>query len=253
MTEQSRILMVWIGGAGIAFLLLCGIVNLPEFGQYPGPYGDLINSAAPFERQVTNVVSAVNFDYRALDTLGEEFILFSAVSGVVLLLRGSRGESLNASPQPTKSGRRMEARSEAVSLFSLALVVIINLFGSYMVLHGNLTPGGGFQGGAILGTASMLVYVGNGYRVYRQSTPKKLVELVEAIAAGSYSLIGIGAMIAGRAFLTNVLPLGTRGNLLSGGTIPLINFAVGLEVAAGFALLFIEFLEETRSDEPDES
>ena len=252
MTEQSRIIMVWIGAAGIAFLLLCGILNLPKFGQYPGPYGDLINSAAPFERQVTNVVSAINFDYRALDTLGEEFILFGAVSGVILLLRGSRGESLNASPRPTEAGRPIETRSEAIPWFSFALVVIINLFGIYMVLHGNLTPGGGFQGGAILGTASMLVYVGNGYRVYRQTTSKRLVELVEAIGAGSYSLIGIGAMIAGEAFLTNVLPLGTRGNLLSGGTIPLINFAVGLEVAAGFALLFLEFLKETRADEPED-
>ena len=98
----------------------------------------------------------------------------------------------------------------------------------------------------------MLVYVGNGYRVYRHTTPKRLVELVEALAAGSYSLIGIAAMIAGEAFLTNVLPLGKRRNLLSGGTIPLINFAVGLEVAAGFALLFLEFLEETRADEPED-
>ena len=245
-------IVMWMGGTGIAMLMLCGISNLPGFGRYPGPYGDIINSAAPFERQVTNVVAAVNFDYRALDTLGEEFILFGAVTGVLLLLRGSRGESLNASPETTPIGRAIETRSDAISWFSFVLVVFINLFGTYMVLHGNLTPGGGFQGGAILGTASMLVYVGTGYQAYRKTTPKKLVELVEAMAAGSYSLVGISAMIAGEAFLTNFLPLGTRGNLLSGGTIPLINFAVGVEVAAGFALVFTEFLEETRIDKSED-
>jgi multicomponent Na+:H+ antiporter subunit B len=201
MNTRSRMILMWIGGTGIATLMLCGIHSLPGFGRYPGPYGDVINSAAPFERRITNVVAAVNFDYRALDTLGEEFILFGAVAGVLLLLRGSRGESLDAPPELAPIGRAMETRSDAISWFSCVLVVFINLFGTYMVLHGNLTPGGGFQGGAILGTASMLVYVGTGYRAYRKTTPKKLVELVEAIAASGYSLVGIGAMIAGEAFL----------------------------------------------------
>ena len=58
----------------MAGLLLWAITGLPGFGKYPGPYGDLINSVAVVERHVTNVVTAVNFDYRALDTLGEEYI-----------------------------------------------------------------------------------------------------------------------------------------------------------------------------------
>ena len=247
MNNQARILMISIGGFGIAILLFCGFVSLPGFGKYPGPYGDVINQVAPFERQITNVVTAINFDYRALDTLGEEFILFAAVSGIVLLLRGTRGESVDSPPQPPVDGRRIEARSDAISLLSLILVAVTNLFGIYMILHGTLTPGGGFQGGAILGTASMLVYLAAGYQAYRKSTTKELTEVAEAIGAGSYALIGAGSMLAGQTFLANVLPLGARDSLISGGDIPLINFAVGLEVAAGFALLFVEFLEETRT------
>ena len=251
MNDIGRMLMIFVGGLGIAVLLICGSLSLPGFGAYPGPYGDIINAVAPFQRQMTNVVSAVNFDYRGLDTLGEEFILFGAVSGIVLLLRGDRGESSDSLAKPSADGRSFEPRSEAISWFSLILVPVINLFGTYMVLHGNLTPGGGFQGGAILGTASMLVYIAGGYGAYRKSTVKALTEVVEAIAAGSYSLIGIGSMLVGRAFLTNVLPVGTRDSLLSGGEIPIINFVVGLEVAAGFALLFTEFLEETRAPKPE--
>ena len=253
MNDLARILVTGVGGFGMAILLFWGLLSLPGFGKYPGPYGDVINTVAPFERQITNVVTAVNFDYRALDTLGEEFILFMSVSGIVLLLRGKRGESPDSLPQPPIDHRPSEARSDAISWLSLVLVAVTNLFGIYMVLHGNLTPGGGFQGGAILGAASMLVYLAGGYWTYRKSTAKRLTEVVEAIAAGSYSVIGIGSMLAGQAFLANVLPLGTRDSLLSGGDIPVINFAVGLEVAAGFALLFLEFLEETRARESEKA
>ncbi len=53
-------------------------------------------------------------------------------------------------------------------------------------------------------------------------------------------------MLAGGAFLLNVLPLGKVGQLFSAGTIPLLNVAVGMEVAGGFILLFVEFLKDTR-------
>ncbi len=251
MNARARLVMVAVGAVGVAFLLISATVSLPGFGNYPGPYGDMMNSLAPYERQMSNVVTAINFDYRALDTLGEEFMLFAAVSGLVLLLRGKKGESPN-DPPALPPDRELAPISDAIRWFSFGLVAVINLFGIYIVVHGHLTPGGGFQGGAILGTASMLVYVANGYRVYRRVTPKKWIELVEAIGAGGYALIGIGAMILGGAFLQNVLPLGQRGQLFSGGTITLINFVVGLEVAAGFAVLFAEFLEETRAGDDEE-
>src|SRR5207248_9901514 len=67
------------GGAGMAALFLWGMAGLPPFGSYPGPYGDLLDSFAVGERKATDVLSAVNFDYRGFDTLGEEFILFVSV------------------------------------------------------------------------------------------------------------------------------------------------------------------------------
>ena len=251
MSTRLRLIVIWLGAAGLAALLASALVKLPPFGHYPGPYGDMMNSLAPYERHVTNVVTAINFDYRALDTLGEEFMLFSAVSGLVLLLRGARGESADAPPDPPQD-RSIQPRNDGVRWLSLGLVALIDLFGGYMILHGHLTPGGGFQGGAMLGTASMLVYVAFNYRTYRKTTSKEWMEVVEGIGAASYVVIGLGGVLLGGAFLQNVLPLGTRGELLSGGTITVINFAVGLEVAAGFALLFNEFLEETRVQEPED-
>ena len=68
----------------------------------------------------------------------------------------------------------------------------------------------------------------------------------EAGGAALYALVGMGALLSGGAFLANLLPLGEMGSLLSGGIIPVVNLGVGLAVAGGFGMLFLEFLEETR-------
>jgi multicomponent Na+:H+ antiporter subunit B len=225
----------------MAGLLVWAVTGLPGFGKYPGPYGDLINSVAVLERHVTNIVTAVNFDYRALDTLGEEYILFAAAIGVMLLLREQRGEQHYRLPEHPHAPIK---RSEAARWIGLGFIGAIIVFGIYIVIHAQLTPGGGFQGGAILGTASVLVYLTTEERIYRRVTPKWLVEVAECTGAGGYALIGVAALLAGGAFLQNVLPLGKTGELASSGTIWLINFSVGLEVSAAFSMLYLEFIEE---------
>ncbi|MDQ2802715.1 MAG: hypothetical protein M3Y41_08530 [Pseudomonadota bacterium] len=80
-------------------------LHMPRFGAHPLPYGEAINAAVPPQRHITNMVSAVNFDYRGFDTLGEEFMLLCAVTGTVMLLRGTRGEQLSAGPVRVGGGR----------------------------------------------------------------------------------------------------------------------------------------------------
>ena len=240
-----------IAALGFVALLLVGMRGLPLFGVYRGPYGDIINAAVVPERHATNAVSAINFDYRGFDTLGEEFILFAAVAGVALLLREGRGESESSRPGGDL-GRVQQPRSEGIRIVGIWLIGLVNLVGLYVVIHAQLTPGGGFQGGAILGTGSLLAYLASRYQTYCRVIPKNLVDVAEATGAGLYAAIGIATVVAGGAFLENLLPLGVTKNLLSAGTIPLINLAVGLEVAAGFTILFQEFLEETRAERPGE-
>src|SRR5215212_3261045 len=86
MTRRGRIALCAVGLAGLAALLVWGVVGLEPFGHYPGPYGTLLNAAEPDERHAANVVAAVVFDYRGFDTLGEELILFCAVMGLAFLL-----------------------------------------------------------------------------------------------------------------------------------------------------------------------
>jgi multicomponent Na+:H+ antiporter subunit B len=243
-SASTRRTVFLVAGAGLFALLLWSFAGLPDFGHYQGPYGDILNAFSVPERQTTAVVSAINFDYRGFDTLGEEFILFAAVVGVASLLRGLRGERHHR-PDDTARGRRVRYPSVAVSVLGLGLVGPTLVVGLYVVAHGHQTPGGGFQGGVILATALLLVFLSDQYITLRRVGPMSLVELAEAIGSGSLALLGLSGMLWGAAFFANWLPLGTAGELLSAGIIPLASTSVGLAVTGGFAFMLSEFLEQT--------
>ncbi len=246
MSSRVKHIMLFAGLAVMAVMMIAALPGLPAFGDYPGPYGLLINQLAPAQRHVTNAITAINFDYRGLDTLGEEFILFAAVTGVTLLLRSETHEDGESGEQETAEGRPDLPRSDLAAITGGPSLALLVLFGIYVALHAALTPGGGFQGGAILGSACVLVYLTRSYQAFRGTVPKTPTDVAEAVGAAAYGLIGVAALASGAAFLQNVLPLGTTGTLASSGTIIVINMAVALEVAAGFAVLVLEFVQEIR-------
>ena len=235
MSRKTRLALFAASGTVLAVLLVWGLTGLPAFGDFDGRYGRILNGVVGAERHVTNVVSAVVFDYRGFDTLGEEFILFASVMGVALLLREARDD--RERPQD-------EVRSDAVRSVGLALVGPTVVVGLYLVAHGYLTPGGGFQGGVALAAGLVLLYAAGRYRAYRAASPQSLVDLAEGVGAGGYAAVGIASLVAGSVYLANVVDLGTKGTLAAGGTIPILNAAAGLAVTAALVLLFHEFLEE---------
>lgn len=246
MTRAGRLIVAALCALLIAPAAVVVVMRIPAFGHHPLPYGDAINHAAVAQRHVTNMVTAVNFDYRAFDTLGEELMLVAAVSGTLVLLRGRRGESV--SDRPAQAGERpVCARSEAVTLACRMFLPLIVTFGIYVILHAQLTPGGGFQGGAIVASGTLLLYLGESYGLWRRLVRSVIFDALEATGAIALVLCGLVPMAAGHAFLQNVLPLGRTGALLSGGLILIENAAVALAVTAGFVLLLLEFLEETRA------
>jgi multicomponent Na+:H+ antiporter subunit B len=239
---QRRLFLVAM--AGLAVFLLWGMAGLPRFGTFAGAYSRLLNATAVSERAATNVVASITFDYRGFDTMGEEFILFAAVVGVAILLRAQRDEE-EGQPEEEVTGRHAPATSNAVRAVGLAMVGPIVVFGIYVVAHGHLTPGGGFQGGVVLATGALLVYLSGEYVTLRLVRPEHLIDAAESTGAGGYVVIGLLGLVVGTSFLDNFLPLGQPGALLSSGTIVPINVAIGLEVAGGFVLLTSEFLEQT--------
>ncbi len=221
---------------GLAAFLLWGITGLPHYGHYRGPYGNVINNVAYEQRHTSNFVAAVVFDYRGFDTMGEELILFAAVVGVALLLRHVREEEMTPP--------RDAVESDGLRLFGVLAVGPVVVLGLFVVAFGYVSPGGGFQGGVVLAAAALLLWLAGSYRSWHDLTPTPLVDFAEGFGAGAYVVIGLVGLLVTNAFLGNFLGLGVKGKLDSGGSIPLLNWAAGIEVAAAMTLLFSEFLKQ---------
>jgi multicomponent Na+:H+ antiporter subunit B len=226
---------------------LWAFVGLPGFGDYPGPYGQAILAHVIAQTNATGVVSAINFDYRGFDTVGEEFILFTAVAGMSVVLRKLRNERKDEAAQLDQAAARdVPPTSPAVRAVSLLLVGPTVVVGWWLATHAQTDPSGGFQGGLVVATAFMLVYLSGDLRTARRLRPEALIDAAEAIGAGGFAAVGVTAVALGFPYLYNFLPLGKiPGSVFSSGTIALISLLVGIEVAAAFVAIVGELLEQT--------
>jgi multicomponent Na+:H+ antiporter subunit B len=244
MSHRTRLMFFAVAAAALAVTLGAGLAGLPSFGSQVSAYAQMLNRVAPVQRHVTDVVSAINFDYRGLDTMFEEFILLGAVAGISVLLRPLSDETRQL-PADKAPERAIPPPSPAVWLLAVLLSSLLTLIGLETISHGVLTPGGGFQAGVVLASAIYVIYLGTNYRTVERFQPPLLLEISDGIGASGYVVVGLLGLLAGVAFLSNVLGLGVSGNLIAGGTISLLNVVVGIEVAGGFSILASEFLDQT--------
>jgi multicomponent Na+:H+ antiporter subunit B len=245
MTPAARRWVILVFGAGLIAFYLWGLTGLPGFGDYPGPYGQAILKIAVAQTNATGVVSTVNFYYRGFDTVGEEFILFAAAAGVSVVLRTLRGERERPAVDEA-AGRRVPPTSDAVRMAALVFTGPLMVAGWWLASHAQTNPSGGFQGGVLLATAFIMIYLAGEFLTFKRFSPVALTEVVEAVGAGGFAAVGLTALFLGLPYLSDYLGLGTvPGAVSSSGTIALISFFVGLEVAAAFILIIGELLEQT--------
>ena len=243
MSAAVRRALALVSLLAVGGLAAWAVTGLPRFAHPRGPYATAAVKLALGERHVTNTVTGVTFDVRGIDTLGEELILFCAAIGATLLLRAQREEGR----EEEAIERAEEARAGAPSslrALGAALVGPVLVLGVYIVAHGALTPGGGFQGGVILAAALLLVYAAGQIVALERVRPVDVVEVAEAVGAAAYVLVAAGGLVFAVAAMENFLPLGTQGSLLSGGTIPVLSVAVGVEVAGAITLILSELLDQ---------
>lgn len=139
--------------------------------------------------------------------------------------------------------------SKIVKVISKITYIFILTFGLYIILHGHLTPGGGFQGGAIIASAFALLLVAYGKRNILLFLNKNKLPLLESIAALTFlllALLGLGStffyneLANSGGLFGNSLDYGSNsGNINTSGLIPLMNLSVGLKVLAGIGSLVI--------------
>jgi multicomponent Na+:H+ antiporter subunit B len=203
-------------------------------------YGLVVNGVELTARHATDYVTALNFDLRAFDTLGEEYILFASVLGVTLLLRVMRDEDEIVD----EADHGLYGSSDAVRVLSLLLIPLLIALGVYLVIHGALTPGGGFQGGIVLAAAPAMIMLAGRYIELKAVAPDWALEAAEGIGAAGYALLGLGGLVFAGVYFKNFLPAGNPGQLLSAGFMPLNSIAVGLEVAGAFLIVWTAFLDQ---------
>jgi len=178
-----------------------------------------------------NIVTSVVVNYRGFDTLGEVTVLFIAAIGLGAVLTRS-GE---------KETRKIEPASLVLYTGCRLLFPLILIFGTYIFIHGHLTPGGGFQGGAIIASGFLLIYLG----CRERRISPKASKLAESLGGLVFIVIGLLGLLLGGHFLSNFLPKGTVNTLFSAGIIPIIYIAIGFKVGSELAGIIDNLIEES--------
>ena len=141
------------------------------------------------------------------------------------------------------SRERKKGMSLIVKTITRLTVGLILLYGIYIVLHGHVSPGGGFAGGVVLASSYVLLLLAFGKDFVQKDLPLALDSKLDCIGALTFALIAIWPLIFGGTFFVNFLLEKLPGNalrLISAGTIPLSNIAIGLKVGASlFLVIFL--------------
>ncbi|HBV85154.1 MAG TPA: hypothetical protein DEF42_00425 [Desulfosporosinus sp.] len=251
-------LLVAVGVAGV---LLYGSVDLPNLrdpniapSTHVSPY--YLENAYKQTGQ-ENAVAAILASYRGYDTLGETTVVATAAFCLILLLRGRRhtnkdlkkyeDTSINKCTvkgvgiKPTKtsppgSEQDKDIIKKTVTKF---LMPFIQLFGLYVIVHGELGPGGGFQGGVVLGVSIIVYSLVFGFKEAQQRMSVKAKDLLVSSGVLIYGGIGVLALFFGGNYLQyNVLLPDPKFASIIG--ILGIEIGVGITVAAVMITLFYE-------------
>ncbi|THB64212.1 MAG: sodium:proton antiporter [Desulfovibrio sp.] len=220
----------------IALCLLLGgalvfvVGDFPDWGDPMSPPNDYRLSKHFIENtmeetSVPNIVTAVLADYRGFDTMFETAVIFTAALACFFLLRtwGRRPSKpdnvymhlLTGVHVRLKHGKTLSPQSRTfarveseilrydlvTSTVCRLMIPFIQLFALYVVAHGHHSPGGGFQGGVILGASFLLLAISHDLRTLRERFPE--VKLMYLLIAGIvlYSGVGFACMIYGGNFL----------------------------------------------------
>jgi multicomponent Na+:H+ antiporter subunit B len=183
------------------------------------------------ETGATNIVTSVVVNYRGFDTLGEVTVLFITAIGIGAVLSTVGGKTV----------REIEPASLVLYTGCRLLFPLILIFGTYIFIHGHLTPGGGFQGGAIIASGFLLIYLGcRERRISRIAS-----NLADSLGGLVFVVLGLLGLSFGGYFLLNFLPNGTANTLFSAGIIPIIYIAIGFKVGSELASIIDNLIEES--------
>lgn len=223
----------------LAGLMMAGVSQLPPPGSPDGAVHRHVAahyiSGGAEAGGAPNLVTAVLLNYRALDTYGEVVVIFTALLAVLAV--GLAGRSRGPQRQPQEL-----PVSPVVDLVIRLMAPLIALFALFMILEGHVLPGGGFQGGVVLGALMVLLSLVLGPRRVRQLLPATPLFWTRAIAPLAFAL----SAVAGLALAGWLFALPEQGWLRE-------LIVVGLELAIGIGAAFalVGFFLSLEADQHD--
>jgi len=134
----------------------------------------------------------------------------------------------------------MEGMTEIVKKTTQLIAGMVFLYGIYIIVHGHLTPGGGFAGGVLVAGSFILLILANGSDFLKLVKEEAGSTIYENLAILAVLLLAVSGMLSvASVFFLNWMPKGAPGELLSAGMLPVYNIFIGIEVAASILSIFL--------------
>lgn len=260
-------------------LLFYGALDFPGWGDPASPAASRVSvyyiEQSMAQTAVPNMVTAVLADFRGYDTMFETIVIFTAGIVCLFLLRSFKPvapESRLYRHVPTGITLRIEKGGKlprdsdifeqidsvwvphdlVIRTTCRLIIPFIQLFGLYVIAHGHHSPGGGFQGGVILGASMVLFAIGFNLRSAIQQMGEKLLAFLSALGVFIYA--GIGGLSL--FFKANYLDYSALAPVL--GTDPvsarshgilIVEIGVGMAVMAAMVMLYYTLSSAGKLDE----
>ncbi len=228
---KQALLLVLLGGIFAVFYLVTEDLSelYNNFGKTYFQLNGLLETGS------RNLVTAIYLDYRLFDSFFEAGILLVAVAGIIWISKHDLNE---------KNAQFMLDRYKTPDLFitfSRIVYPMMLVFGFYVIINGHLSPGGGFQGGAIVATAILILY----YIDHDRETNIKQIVTIEKLVFFLIVLVASLSLLTRGEFFTNFMPLDSS---VASKAIYLVilNILIGFKVALGLWTIFTAFLREGR-------
>jgi len=239
MRRLISLVVLLVVGLGIALSLSAapfgarGADQTGRLAQDEVNFGGCYTGRGLEENAAANIVASVVVNYRGFDTLGEVTVLFIAAVGLAAVLHTRKEEATPSGAEPA---------SLIVFTGCRFLFPLILLLGAYIFIHGHLTPGGGFQGGAVVASGFLLIYLGCRGRGLRSAG----LTAAESLSGLAFVVLALIGLAVGGSFLLNFLPKGSAFALFSAGVIPLIYVLIGFKVGSELGGIIDNLAREAR-------
>jgi len=152
----------------------------------------------------------------------------------------------------------MSGMSRIVKTITSFVFPFVMIYGLYIIAHGHLTPGGGFQGGAVVASGCAMIVVAYGSIWTMGKIKEKNLSILESLGALGFIGLGLLGLVYGGVFFNNYLvgndyifgeAANGMGNINTAGVLPFMNFAVGLKVIAGLFVIVLVMAYATTKKE----